>query len=148
MRKIWFRDEKKIGSGIRNGKNSDPGSGMVKILIRDLDWKKFGSGIQNRKNSDPGSRLEKIRIRDPDKHLGSAALRSFIFFRGIGPYRRLGSSSDFLQEILALLLPFFLLVLHLLPLILSRLPASTVIPNNETYPLLTQEKLAGVQRTT
>ncbi len=59
-------------------------------------------------------------------------------------YRRLRSSSDFLQEILALLLPVFLLVLHLLPLILSRLPASTVIPNSETYPLLEQEKLADV----
>jgi hypothetical protein len=102
------------------------------------------SGIRDRKNSDPG--WKKIRIRD--KHHGSVTLRSFIFLRGIGPYRRLGSRRDFLQEILALLLPLFLLVLHLLPLILSRLPASTVIPNSETYPLLTQEKLAGVQRTT
>jgi hypothetical protein len=37
-------------SGIRYGKNSDPGwkkfgSRMEKIRIRDLGWKKFGSGI-------------------------------------------------------------------------------------------------------
>ncbi len=45
----------KIGYGIRDGKNSDPG------------WKKFGSGmekirIREGKNSDPGS---KINIPDP-----------------------------------------------------------------------------------
>jgi hypothetical protein len=34
------------------------------MRIRDSGWKKFGSGIQDGKNSDPGSRMEKIRIRD------------------------------------------------------------------------------------
>jgi hypothetical protein len=36
---------KKLGSGIRDGKNSDPGSGMGKPRIRDPGWRKFGSGI-------------------------------------------------------------------------------------------------------
>jgi hypothetical protein len=47
-------------SRIRDGKNSD-----------------LGSGIQDGKNLDPGSRMEKIRIRDPGsrvKHPGSANL--------------------------------------------------------------------------
>jgi hypothetical protein len=35
--------------------DADPGSGMEKIRIRDLGWKKFGSGIRDGKNSDPGS---------------------------------------------------------------------------------------------
>jgi hypothetical protein len=53
-----IRDGKKFGSGIRYGKNSDPGSGM----------EKFGSGIIRVKmlkffDVDPG--WKKIRIRDP-----------------------------------------------------------------------------------
>jgi hypothetical protein len=47
----------KFGSGIRDGKNSDAGSGL----------EKFGSGIQDGKHSDPGIR---------DKHPGSATLLS------------------------------------------------------------------------
>ncbi len=37
---------------------------MAKIRIRDPEWQKFGSGIRNGKNSDPGSGMKKIRIRD------------------------------------------------------------------------------------
>jgi hypothetical protein len=43
---IQIRDPgwKKFGYGIRDGKNSDTGSGMETIRIRDPGWKKFGSG--------------------------------------------------------------------------------------------------------
>jgi hypothetical protein len=61
----FFNADLDPGSGIisiRDGKNSEPGSGMEKIRIRDPEWK----------NSDPGSGMEKIRIRD--KHPGSATL--------------------------------------------------------------------------
>ncbi len=34
------------------------------MRIRDPGWKKFGSEIRDGKNSDPGSGMEKIRIRD------------------------------------------------------------------------------------
>jgi hypothetical protein len=34
--------------------DADLGSRMEKIWIRDLGWKKFGSGIRDGKNSDPG----------------------------------------------------------------------------------------------
>ncbi len=33
----------------------DPGSGMEKIRIRDPGWKKVGSGIRDEKMLDPGS---------------------------------------------------------------------------------------------
>jgi hypothetical protein len=46
---------KYLNSLMRDGKNSDPGSGMERILIRDAGWKKLGSGIR-------------------DKHPGSATL--------------------------------------------------------------------------
>jgi hypothetical protein len=35
--------------------DADPGFGMEKIRIRNPGWKKFGFGIRNGKNSDPGS---------------------------------------------------------------------------------------------
>ncbi len=41
------------GSGIRDGKKSDPGSGMEKFRIRYPGWKKFGSGIWDGKILDP-----------------------------------------------------------------------------------------------
>ncbi len=79
MKKIRIRDGK---NWIRDpdGKNSDPGSGMDKIRIRDPGWKKFGSGIRNKHipepqhwltvnegmgqliaSSEPSSRLESAR---------------------------------------------------------------------------------------
>jgi hypothetical protein len=36
----------------------------LKYFDADPGWKKFGSEIRNGKNSDPGSGMEKIRIRD------------------------------------------------------------------------------------
>jgi hypothetical protein len=50
---------------IRDGKKSEPGSGMEKIRNWDPGWKKFRTGNQDGKNSEPGTRVEKIRIRDP-----------------------------------------------------------------------------------
>jgi hypothetical protein len=38
---------------------------ILKFFYADLGWKIFGSGIGDGKNSDPGSELEKIRIQDP-----------------------------------------------------------------------------------
>ncbi len=35
--------------------DEDPGSGMEKVRIRDPGWRKFGSGIRDGKKSDPGS---------------------------------------------------------------------------------------------
>jgi hypothetical protein len=49
---------KKFGSGVRDGKFSDPGSRK----------KKFGSGIQD-KNSDPGYKKLGSGISDTDSHL-------------------------------------------------------------------------------
>jgi hypothetical protein len=53
---FWVKIQKilRCGSGIRDGKNSDPGTGL----------EKFGSGTEKF-----GSGMEKIRIRD--KHPGS-----------------------------------------------------------------------------
>jgi hypothetical protein len=75
---------------IRDGKNSDPGSGMVKVRIWDPGWKKLvGSGMEKIRNRDSGwkklrirdlgwknfvSGMKKLRIRIRDKHTGSAAL--------------------------------------------------------------------------
>jgi hypothetical protein len=50
---------KKFGSGIRERKTSDPGSGMEKIRVRNPGKKKVGSG------------MEKIRVRNPGKKPGS-----------------------------------------------------------------------------
>jgi hypothetical protein len=44
---------------IRDGKNLVPGSGMEKIWIRDPGWKNFESGIRDGKNSDPGWEKER-----------------------------------------------------------------------------------------
>jgi hypothetical protein len=65
-------------SGLRDGKNSDPG------------WKKFGSGMEklwiwDGKNSDLG--WKKIRIRD--KHPGSASLHFYV-----DPLHKLQVSGD------------------------------------------------------
>ena len=46
MMRIRYPGWKKIGSGIRYGKKSDPGSAMGKSRIRDPLWKKVGSGIR------------------------------------------------------------------------------------------------------
>jgi hypothetical protein len=35
--------------------DKDPGSGMETVLIRDPGWRQFGSGIRDGKKSDPGS---------------------------------------------------------------------------------------------
>ncbi len=34
--------------------DEDPGSGMETVRIRDLGWRQFGSGIRDGKKSDPG----------------------------------------------------------------------------------------------
>jgi hypothetical protein len=38
---------------------------ILKFFDADQGWKKFGSGIREGKNSDPASEMEKIRIQDP-----------------------------------------------------------------------------------
>jgi hypothetical protein len=37
---------------------------ILKFFNEDPGWKKFRSGIRDKKNSDPGSGIKKIRIRD------------------------------------------------------------------------------------
>jgi hypothetical protein len=59
---------------IRDGKNSDPGSGMEKSRIRDPGWKKVGSGARN-----------------PEKHPGSATLV-------LEPILCLPSQKDFVSQ--------------------------------------------------
>jgi hypothetical protein len=60
-------------SRIRDGKKSEPGSGMEKSSRnRDRGWKKVGTGIWDGKKSDPGwqkigSGMENSRIRDGKK---------------------------------------------------------------------------------
>ncbi len=44
---------------------ADPGAGMEKIWIREPGWEKFGSGIRDGKISDRGSGLENFRSQDP-----------------------------------------------------------------------------------
>ncbi len=69
---MWICDPgfKKFGPGIRDGKNSDPVSGMEKFRMRDPGWKKVW--IRDPGWKKIGSRMEKIWIRD--KHPGSATL--------------------------------------------------------------------------
>ncbi len=57
---IWDPGWKKFGSVNRDGKISNPGSGMEKIRIRDPGWEKFGeSGIWDKH---PGSATLKITL--------------------------------------------------------------------------------------
>jgi hypothetical protein len=37
---------------------------ILKFFDSDPGWKEFGSGIRDGKNSDPGSGMERIRVRD------------------------------------------------------------------------------------
>jgi hypothetical protein len=73
---------KQFGSRIRDGNNSDPGSGMETIRIQDPGWKQFGSGI-------PG--WKKVGSGILDKHPGSATLFSIDFYVAwVGYYRSWG----------------------------------------------------------
>jgi hypothetical protein len=81
---------KKVGTGIRDGKQSDPGSGMEKSepgsgmgksRNRDLGWKKVGSGMEKSRNRDPGWKTQNSRIRDPG-------------WKQVGPGINTGSKTD------------------------------------------------------
>jgi hypothetical protein len=52
---FWVKILKFFDADLGWKKNTEPGSGMEKSRIRDQGWKKVGSGIRDGKKSDPGS---------------------------------------------------------------------------------------------
>jgi hypothetical protein len=59
---------------------------ILKFFYADLGWKIFGSGIGDGKNSDPGFEMAKFGSRIRDKHPGSETLvySEFFFIFGAG----------------------------------------------------------------